>query len=155
MASCPCNLTEDPAPQYRLVTCRISMQYRVSIECNNARCACLFISLLKNLAEHRVVDSAGGLPSHLLVQCSIPIGPTALHLYSSHHNATIPRSVHTCSKALLKLRYSFDCFTFALSVFFAFHLRFDGVLRADYSHSMWVAVAGSNPATPTIESTTY
>jgi hypothetical protein len=38
--------------------------------------------------------------------------------------------------------YSFDGFTFALSVFFAFHLRFDGVLRADYSHSLWVAVAG-------------
>jgi FlaA1/EpsC-like NDP-sugar epimerase len=38
------------------------------------------------------------------------------------------------------LAYSFDCLTFALSVFFAFQLRFDGVSRADYRHSMWVAV---------------
>jgi FlaA1/EpsC-like NDP-sugar epimerase len=36
--------------------------------------------------------------------------------------------------------YSFDGLTFALSVFFAFHLRFDGVPGANYRHSMWVAV---------------
>jgi FlaA1/EpsC-like NDP-sugar epimerase len=36
--------------------------------------------------------------------------------------------------------YSFDCFTFALSVYFAFHLRFDGVPGADYRRSMWMAV---------------
>jgi hypothetical protein len=36
--------------------------------------------------------------------------------------------------------YSFDCLTFALSVFFAFHLRFDGVPGADYRCSMWAAV---------------
>jgi hypothetical protein len=51
--------------------------------------------------------------------------------------------------------YLFDSLTFALSVYLAFQLRFDGVLPANYLHAMWVAVAGSNPATPTIESTTY
>jgi FlaA1/EpsC-like NDP-sugar epimerase len=38
------------------------------------------------------------------------------------------------------LAYSFDCLTFALSVFFAFHLRFDGALGADYRRPMWVAL---------------
>ena len=36
--------------------------------------------------------------------------------------------------------YSFHCLTFAISVFFAFHLRFDGVPGADYRRSMWMAV---------------
>ena len=36
--------------------------------------------------------------------------------------------------------YSCDCLTFALSVFFAFHLRLDGVPAADYRSSMWVAL---------------
>jgi FlaA1/EpsC-like NDP-sugar epimerase len=38
------------------------------------------------------------------------------------------------------LTYSFDCFTFALSVVLAFQLRFDGVVPAPYQHVMWVAV---------------
>ena len=37
--------------------------------------------------------------------------------------------------------YSCDCLTFALSVFFAFHLRFDGAPGVDYRHSMWVAAS--------------
>jgi hypothetical protein len=36
--------------------------------------------------------------------------------------------------------YSFDYLTFVLSVFFEFNLRSDDVLRADYSHSLWMAV---------------
>src|SRR5258708_18907319 len=36
--------------------------------------------------------------------------------------------------------YLFDCLTFALSVYFAFHLRFDGVVPATSQPSMWVAM---------------
>jgi FlaA1/EpsC-like NDP-sugar epimerase len=36
--------------------------------------------------------------------------------------------------------YLFDCLAFALSIFFAFHLRFDGTVPANYRHSMWIAL---------------
>jgi hypothetical protein len=80
--------------------CWISMQYRVSTECDNPRCAVLlhFLAQRPFVAEHRIVDSAGGLPPDLLVFCSIPVGPTALHLYRSHHNAMIPLAGRTCCK---------------------------------------------------------
>ena len=38
------------------------------------------------------------------------------------------------------LAFSFDVFTFALSVFLAFHLRFDGAVPGRYLGPMWVAV---------------